>query len=418
MGPAARALDAALEWSVIGSFTRIGSALRRRLDHWASFDGRDLTGRVIVITGATSGIGTEAARALARMGATVEIVARDGAKAAAVCSALRQDTGNPHVGFVIADTGDLVALRAAAADLLRRHPKIDVLIHNAGALDDVRQTSAQGIELTVASQLVGPHLLTGLLLPALKAAAPARVLWVSSGGMYSEPLAVAALEMSPRDYNGTTAYARAKRAQVTLTELWAERLAADRVVVHAMHPGWADTPGVERSLTTFRRIFGPLLRTPAEGADTLVWLASDDGEPLSHTGRFWLDRRPRPIHRLESTRRSDTPAERARLWTWCANKSGLSPRAGSPRLRFSPELRLADSRLRLRHPLGRDRIDRCLLDERRQEAAQPPKEACARGQHDHADVLRDRVERLRREAVHRIRRPAELRQERTHVRLP
>lgn len=325
MGPAARALDAALEWSVVGSFTRVGSALRRRLDHWAPLDGRDLTGRVIVVTGATSGIGMEAARALARMGSTIEIVARDGAKAAAVCAALRQDTGNPHVGFAIADTGDLVALRTAAADLLRRHPKIDVLIHNAGALDDVRKTSAQGIELTVASQVVGPHLLTGLLLPALKAAAPARVLWVSSGGMYSEPLAVAVLETSPRDYNGTTAYARAKRAQVTLTELWAERLAADRIVVHAMHPGWADTPGVERSLPTFRRVVGPLLRTPADGADTLVWLASDDGEPLSQTGRFWLDRRPRSIHRLESTRRSDTPAERARLWTWCANKSGLSP---------------------------------------------------------------------------------------------
>jgi NAD(P)-dependent dehydrogenase (short-subunit alcohol dehydrogenase family) len=291
-------VDAALEWSVVGSFTRVGSALRRRLDHWAPLDERSL-------------------------GATVEIIARNAAKAEATCAELRQATGNPKMGFVVADTGDLAALRRIASDLLERHPAIHVLIHNAGALDDVRQTSPQGIELTVASQVVGPFLLTGLLLPALRAGAPARVLWVSSGGMYSEPLSVDRLEMSAGDYNGTTAYARAKRAQVTLAELWAKRLAADRIAVHSLHPGWADTPGVARSLPTFRRVVGPLLRTPAEGADTLIWLAVDDGTPLQNSGRFWLDRRPRPLHRLASTRRSDTPEERERLWSWAVKKSGL-----------------------------------------------------------------------------------------------
>lgn len=316
-------VDAALEWSVVGSFTRVGSALRRRLDHWAPLDERSLAGRVVVMTGATSGLGREAARAFARMGATVEIIARNAAKAEATCEELRQATGNPEVGFVVADAGDLAALRRIASDLLERHPAIHVLIHNAGALDDVRQTSPQGIELTVASQVVGPFLLTGLLLPALRAGAPARVLWVSSGGMYSEPLSVDRLEMATGDYNGTTAYARAKRAQVTLAELWAKRLAADRISVHSMHPGWADTPGVARSLPTFRRVVGPLLRTPAEGADTLIWLAVDDGAPLTQSGRFWLDRRARPLHRLASTRRSDTPEERARLWSWAVEKSGL-----------------------------------------------------------------------------------------------
>lgn len=315
-------IDAALELSVVGSFTRVGSALRRRLDHWATFEGRRLDGRVVVMTGATSGLGLEAARAFVRMGATVEIIARNGAKAQATCAELRGETGG-DVGFVVADTGDLAGLRRAAADLLQRRPCVDVLIHNAGALDAVRQTSPQGIELTVASQVVGPFLLTGLLLPALRAAAPSRVLWVSSGGMYSEPLSVERLEMSADDYDGVTAYARAKRAQVTLTELWASRLAPDRIVVHAMHPGWADTPGVERSLPTFRRVVGPLLRTPADGADTLVWLASDDGAPLVETGGFWLDRRRRPLHRLPSTQRSDTPAERERLWRWAVEKSGL-----------------------------------------------------------------------------------------------
>ena len=316
-------VDAALEWSVVGSFTRIGSALRRRLDHWAPLDERSLSGRVVVMTGATSGLGLEAARAFARMGATVEIIARNSAKAETTCAELRQATGNPKIGFVVADTGDLAALRRAAADLVDRHPAIHVLIHNAGALDDIRQTSPQGIELTVASQVVGPFLLTGLLLPALRVGAPSRVLWVSSGGMYSEPLSVKRLEMPAGDYNGTTAYARAKRAQLTLAELWATRLAADRISVHSLHPGWADTPGVARSLPTFRRVVGPLLRTPADGADTLIWLTVDDGAPLAQSGRFWLDRRPRPLHRLASTRRSDTPEERERLWSWAVEKSGL-----------------------------------------------------------------------------------------------
>jgi NAD(P)-dependent dehydrogenase (short-subunit alcohol dehydrogenase family) len=118
------------------------------------------------------------------------------------------------------------------------------------------------------------------------------------------------------------AYARAKRAQVTLAELWAERLAPAGVAVHAMHPGWADTPGVERSLPTFRKVLGPLLRTAAEGADTLVWLAVDPAAVAGPSGRFWLDRRPRPVHRLAATRRADTPAERARLWAWAVEKSG------------------------------------------------------------------------------------------------
>lgn len=325
MSALAEAIDAALECSLVGSFTRIGPAVRRRVEHWEPLEGHDLKGRVMVITGGTSGLGLEAARALAKLGATIEIIARDAEKAAATCAALTLATGNPNVHFVHADLADLAAVRRAATQLLQRHPAIEVLVHNAGALDDVHHLSPDGIEFTVASQVVGPFLLTGLLLPALRAKTPSRVLWVASGGLYSEPLVVDGLEMPAASYDGTTAYARAKRAQVTLAELWAERLAAHGIVVHSMHPGWADTPGVARSLPKFRRLVGPLLRTPAEGADTLVWLAAADGAPLTSTGRFWLDRRPRALHRLRSTRRSDTPSERARLWAWVVGKSGWQP---------------------------------------------------------------------------------------------
>ncbi|MEZ4266473.1 MAG: SDR family NAD(P)-dependent oxidoreductase [Myxococcota bacterium] len=316
-------VDSLLEWSVVGSFTRLGSAARRRMGDWETLEGPRMVGRVVVISGGTSGLGLETARALAAMGATVEIIARNPDKAETRCRELREETGNPAIDYVVADTGDLATVRAAAAELTARHPAIHVLIHNAGALDAERQTSPQGVEQTVASQVVGPFLLTELLSPALRRAAPARVLWVSSGGMYSEPLSVSQLEMPEDSYDGTTAYARAKRAQVTLSEQWNERLAPDGVLVHAMHPGWADTPGVARSLPTFRRVVGPLLRTPADGADTLIWLAASDAAPREQGGLFWHDRRPRPIHRLAKTRRADTPEERQRLWDWCVAKSAL-----------------------------------------------------------------------------------------------
>jgi len=319
---AADVVDRALELTVVPSFSRIGPSVRGRLEHWGHAE--DLTGRVFVVTGATSGIGLAAVRALLAGGATVDLVARNAAKVGALAADLDADAPG-RVGTVVADTGDLDAVRAAAATLSARRTRIHGLIHCAGALDAEYATSPQGIEQTVASQVVGPFLLTALLLPRLRAGAsgtPGRVLFVASGGMYTEPLDVDRLELRPDGYDGTTAYARAKRAQVTLAELWGARLDPAQVVVHAMHPGWVDTPGVARSLPTFRRVMGPLLRSPEEGADTLVWLSASDGAPLASTGGFWLDRRRRTTHRLPSTRRADTAAARAALWRWCEARSG------------------------------------------------------------------------------------------------
>ncbi len=330
MSALADGVDALLEASIVGSFTRLGFLTRRRLDRWSPTEGLDLRGRVIVITGATSGLGLEAATTLARTGATIEVVARDAAKAAATCARIRAASGDTHVDHTVADLGDLDAVRRAADALRARHARVDVLVHNAGALDDVRHETPQGLEQTVATHVVGPFLLTTLLLDRLLAAPRARVLWVSSGGLYSEPLDPDRLELDAAHYDGTKAYARAKRAQVTLSAMWAERLRATGVVVHAMHPGWADTPGVARSLPTFRRVVGRLLRTPAEGADTLIWLASDDGVPLAGTGQFWLDRRPRALHLTAATRRSDTPEARARLWAWVVARSGADDPSEAP----------------------------------------------------------------------------------------
>ena len=166
-------------------------------------------------------------------------------------------------------------------------------------------------------------LLTGLLLARLAEADQARVITMSSGGMYTSPLRVGSLEMSREDYRGSEQYARAKRAQVTLNEMWPEHAPAN-VHFHALHPGWADTPGVRESLPTFRRVVGPLLRTPEQGVDTLLWLIAG-AEAIESTGLFWHDRRPRAIHRLGRTRRSDTPQRRQELWDLVVAESGYAP---------------------------------------------------------------------------------------------
>ena len=140
---------------------------------------------------------------------------------------------------------------------------------------------------------------------------PARIINVSSGGMYTQKIRVDDLQWRLQPYDGTRAYARTKRGQVILTELWADRLEDRGIVVHSMHPGWAATPGVADSLPAFYRVTRPLLRTAEEGADTIVWLCASD-EAAETTGLFWHDRRPRPTHRARGTRATDQ--ERAALW--------------------------------------------------------------------------------------------------------
>jgi dehydrogenase/reductase SDR family member 12 len=159
--------------------------------------------------------------------------------------------------------------------------------------------------------VLGPFVLVSRLLPALAAAPAARIVAVTSGGMYVQRLPLDDLEFKQGAYDGTRAYARAKRAQVALVREWARRLGGRGITVNAMHPGWADTPGLEAALPGFSRLVGPCLRTPAEGADTILWLAASL-EAAGRTGRLFLDRRERPFDRLPSTRLD--AADRRCLW--------------------------------------------------------------------------------------------------------
>jgi len=318
-------LDKLIEAPVVPSFTRIGFEARRRAEGWTSLDEYELRGRVILITGGSSGLGKAAAHQLASCGAELILVGRSAEKNERVVAELVEATGNVELSQFVADMGDLDQVRSLASHVLAHHPGLDTVVHNAGALLSTRHVVADGTEATVASQVIGPFLLTQLLLERLRSNSPARVITMSSGGMYSAALSVTGLEMGEDEYRGTEQYARAKRAQVVLTQIWAERFGSTGVYFHSLHPGWADTPGVADSLPGFQRVMGPLLRDSAAGADTMVWLVVDD-HALQSNGVFWHDRRPRSAHKIPTTRKAETEDRRSRLWDYVAAKVEVATR--------------------------------------------------------------------------------------------
>ncbi|MDA1185098.1 MAG: SDR family NAD(P)-dependent oxidoreductase [Acidobacteria bacterium] len=321
MSALATSIDHTLEWPVVTSFTRIGCAVRRRVARWQPLEAYDLSGRVALVTGATSGIGFAAAAALLQMGAHVIVLGRDATRTESAQRQLAGRTGSERISTVLASMDDANEVRRAADEVMTQHARLDILVHNAGALAAGYRRSPIGVEVTSAAQLAGPFLLTGLLLERLAAAAPGRVISVSSGGAYLVPLTVSGLEPAPAEFDGSRQYAHAKRAQIALTELWAEHTRGRALVFQSMHPGWVDTPGLAASLPRFRGMLRPLLRSPEEGADTIAWLAAD-AEAARMNGAFWCDRVPRPTHRLARTRAADTSERRARLWAWCETTSG------------------------------------------------------------------------------------------------
>lgn len=316
-------IDGVLEASVVGSFTNLGHRVRSR-DWDAGL--ADMDGMAAVITGATSGIGLAAAERMAGLGARVVLVGRNPEKLRS--SVERVSAVGPYEAVAYrADLSSIDEVRRVAAEILAGEERIDALVNNASVLAPERSTSVDGFELTVATNLLSTFLLTNLLIPRMVESAPSRIITVSSGGMYTEALDVDGLEMADEDYAGASAYARTKRAQVVLTELWAERLAGTGLVAHSMHPGWVSTPGVAASLPTFRKVMGPLLRNADQGADTIVWLSADTGA-LESSGQFWLDRQPRATHRFKRTEAGDAQAER--LWDFLADATDWEPPTGWP----------------------------------------------------------------------------------------
>jgi dehydrogenase/reductase SDR family member 12 len=318
-----RVVDSALEFTVVGSFSRVGYAARSRLGGWTPVGPDEAAGRRVLITGANSGLGYATALAVLRAGADVILLVRSVEKGEATVDRLTSELGEDvrsRVTVVVADLLDLDSVRAFADRRLAAGDRIDALVHNAGAMFDERGLTADGFERTYQLHVLAPFLLTTLLLPLLAATAPARVITVTSGGMYSQKLDTERLE-SPTDYRPSVAYARAKRAQVALTHEWAQRVHGHGIHHHAVHPGWALTPGVESSLPRFRKLTGPILRDPDEGADSIVWLALSS--EVNGDGLLWHDRHVRHQHKVPWTR--PDAGEYDRLWHKVAHDAGVDP---------------------------------------------------------------------------------------------
>lgn len=284
-----------------------------------------LRGRVCLVTGANRGIGRATATGLARLGATVVMLARDARLAAAARDAVAGETGNRSVSVVAADLASFASVRAAAAEVRSRHEAVHVLVHNAGVNLARRAVSADGVELTLAVNHLAPFLLTHELLPLLRRGAAdggARVVTVTSEFERVGRIAFHNLQ-GERRYVGLLAYTQSKLANALFTYELAARLDGTGVTANCVYPGLVATDLMRDRLwwspRWLRALWGRVLLTPAEGARASLYAASAPAL-AGVTGRCFDDR-GRPVR---TSRRSRDVTARARLWRVSEALTGVS----------------------------------------------------------------------------------------------
>lgn len=315
------AIDGLLELAVVPSFSAIGPRVRGPLWAWSEPAPGSLEGRTALVTGATGGLGRATSSALARLGARVVLVGRDAGRLEGLRAELAGDRDRDRERFPVhvVDMADLASVRSAARAIAASEAVLDLVVDNAGAIYPERDAAPDGTEASMALMVVGPFVLVSGLLPLLRRSPDARVVGVTSGGMYAQSLDVGDLDGSRIEYQGARFYARAKRAQVAIVREWARRTSGSPITFVTMHPGWARTPGLSASLPGFERVMGPILRTAEEGIDTITWLATAARGQL-RPGGLYLDRRPRSFDRVPWTRLR--AAERRELWSEVVRRTG------------------------------------------------------------------------------------------------
>src|SRR5579863_6331917 len=235
-----------------------------------------------LVTGANTGIGFEIARGLARTGARVVLACRNHAKGEAARRVIASEFNNTNTELLVVDLASQQSIRAATREFSEKYDALDVLVNNAATSSPTRQVSPEGIELSFATNVLGYHLLTALLLESLQRAHAARI--VNLASMMAYGLDPTDIQFAKRPYNGATAYAQSKQANRILTWALARRLAGTTVTANAMSPGAVETPLLHAMAP------GIAGRTPAQGADTAIWLATSS-ELSGVSGRFYTDRR-------------------------------------------------------------------------------------------------------------------------------
>lgn len=281
-----------------------------------------IAGKTCMITGSNSGIGKAAAVGLARMDAVVIMVCRDQAKGEAAREDILKMSGakRESVELMIADLASLDSVRALAGSFLKSHQGLDVLVNNAGLILSKRITTKDGFETTFEVNYLSHFLLTNLLLGALKADAPSRIVNVSSDAHTGGHVNFDDLQ-GEKGYSEMGAYAQSKLAQILFTYELARRLAGTGVTVNAVHPGLVATRWGRESagaLSIGLKLASPFMMSPEKGADTVVYLASSP-EVSGVTGKFFTKRKA-----VESSKESYDAAEAARLWEFSQRLTGLA----------------------------------------------------------------------------------------------
>jgi len=280
-----------------------------------------MSGKTVLITGGTAGIGKATAVGLARLGARVAITGRHAERAEAAADDIRAASGNPAVDAYGADLSAQAQVRRLAAEVLDAYPRLDVLVNNAGGFWNTRRVTVDGLEHTFALNHLAPFLLTHLLRDRLIATAPARIVTVSSGAQAVGRIDFDDLQ-GERSYSGQRAYNQSKLANVMFTYELARRLEGTGVTATVLHPGVVRTAFAAEDPARWQRVFLPVIRpfmkTPDQGAETSIYLASSpDVDDI--TGRYFADRKPK-----RSSKASYDTAAQARLWQVSAALVSLS----------------------------------------------------------------------------------------------
>lgn len=282
-------------------------------------DTSSMTGKTVLITGGTGGIGKAAAIGLATMGARVGITGRDRARAVDAAAAITSESGNPGVDVFVADMSSQAEVRRLATGVLAKYPRLDVLLNNVGGFWAHRHVTADGLEHTFALNHLAPFLLTSLLLERLIASSPARVVTVSSAAQSMGKIDFDDL-MGEQKYSGSRAYDQSKLANVMFTYELARRVEGTGVTATALHPGMTSTAfsAEDPAMGLLVAIMRPFMRSPARGADTAVYLASSPAVN-GITGRYFADRKAK-----RSNKASYDTETTARLWQVSADLVGVS----------------------------------------------------------------------------------------------
>jgi len=266
--------------------------------------------KTVVVTGATAGIGLVTARELARKGAHLTIISRSAEKCARVAEEIKADTGNMQVEYIAADLSIKEEVHRAAYDFKKRHPRLDVLVNNAGSVFMSRQVSRDGIEMTLALNHLNYFLLTHLLLDVLKSSAPARVINVSSDAHRGAKIRFEDIQYE-KNYSGFTAYSQSKLCNILFTYELARRLEGTGVTVNALHPGFVASEFGKNNGFLMRlvlRLLTPVARSTNDGASTSIYLASSR-EVEGVSGKYFVDTRE-----VDSDQNSYDLAAAEKLW--------------------------------------------------------------------------------------------------------